>query len=243
MTKNNLRPPTGYHGDKATTHKLGIMRFATVAEATGGVANDVALTPSTGAASVPAASTTTPGIVRLATTAETVTGTSATIANTPAGLTSRLAAPGPIGGTTPGSGAFTTVTAVTTITAGTSITAGTTLTATAGAITATNGNLVFGTAGNKIVGPAATNTATAGANSRGTATLINGTITISTTAVTSNSLIKVWRQNVGSSTAMGFLTVGTIVAGVSFQVFAATAATPGTPLANDLSLIGWSITN
>lgn len=275
MTKNNLRPPTGYHGDKATNKKLGIMRFATAAEATAGVANDVALTPSQGAALVPPASTTVAGIVRLATLAETVTGTSAVIATTPAGITARLAAPGPIGGTTPAAGTFTTVVATTTIsagttitagtgivattgnivasagavsasstvTAGTSMTAGTTITATAGAITATNGNLVFGTAGNKILGLAAANTATAGAHSRGTTTLISGTITISTTAVTSNSLIKIWRQDIGASTAMGFLTVGTIVAGVSFDVFAATQAAPGTPLATDLSVVGWEITN
>lgn len=50
------------------------------------------------------------GIVELATNAETVTGTDTTRAVTPDGLTDRLAAPGTIGGTTPGAATFTDVT-------------------------------------------------------------------------------------------------------------------------------------
>ena len=59
---------------------------------------------------VVAASTSAAGVVELATNAEHVTGTAATLAATPDGLTARLEAPGPIGGTTPGSLAATTIT-------------------------------------------------------------------------------------------------------------------------------------
>lgn len=123
------------------------------------------------------------------------------------------------------------------------LTASGTLTATLGAITATNGNFVFGTAGNKIITPAAANTATAGANAFGTVTLIAGTITVTTTAVTASSIILLTRQSVGASTALGALTVGTITPGVSFVISADTLATPGTPLAADLSVVGWQIIN
>lgn len=124
-----------------------------------------------------------------------------------------------------------------------SLTASTTLTATLGAITATNGNLVLGTAGNKIVSSSVGTTTAAGANSFGSVTLVSGTATVATTAVTANSLIITWRQAVGSSTALGQLTVGTITAGTSFVINAATQGTPGTPLATDLSVVGWMIIN
>lgn len=59
---------------------------------------------------LPAASDTVAGIIERATTAEDVTGAATDKATTPAGLTARLAAPGPIGAT-PDTGTFTTVTA------------------------------------------------------------------------------------------------------------------------------------
>ena len=124
-----------------------------------------------------------------------------------------------------------------------SLTASTTLTATLGAITATNGNLVLGTAGNKILSTSVATTTTAGANSFGSVTLSSGTATVSTTAVTDNSLISIWRQGVGASTALGEITVGTIVASTSFVINAATQGTPGTPLAADASVVGWIIIN
>lgn len=124
-----------------------------------------------------------------------------------------------------------------------SVTAATTITATSGAITATNGNLVFGTAGNKIVSTSVGTTTAAGANSFGSVTLASGTATVATTAVTASSLIVVWRQAVGASTALGEITVGTIVAGTSFVINAATQGTPGTPLATDASVVGWMIIN
>lgn len=123
------------------------------------------------------------------------------------------------------------------------VNAGTSMTATLGAITATNGNLVLGTAGNKILSTSVATTTTAGDNSFGSVTLSSGTATVATTAVTDNSLIVVWRQAVGASTALGEISVGTISAATSFVVYAATVGTPGTPLATDASVVGWMIIN
>lgn len=126
-----------------------------------------------------------------------------------------------------------------------SIAATTTVTATLGAITATNGNLVLGTAGNKIISSSVASTTTAGANSFGTVTLVNGTATISTTAVTASSIIILTRQSIGATGAnpIGLLTVGTIVAGVSFVINAATTATANTNVTTDVSVVGWMIIN
>ena len=141
-------------------------------------------------ASVPA-TTTTAGIVRLATNAEAVTGTNATAAITPASLTARLAAPGAIGATTPSTGAFTSITASTTITAGTGVTA------TTGNLTATNGNLVLSTSGNKLVINAATPTT----SSIGTTAAMSGSgaVTITSTAITAASKIIYSRRTVGGT--------------------------------------------
>lgn len=57
------------------------------------------------------ASETAAGIVELATNAETVTGTDTARAVTPANLTAKMSAPGAIGNTTPGTGAFQTLSA------------------------------------------------------------------------------------------------------------------------------------
>lgn len=102
----NLRTPNSYNGQPGTTHKMGAVRFATEAEATAQVMENVALSPATGVLAIPTATTTVKGILFLATNAEAVTGTDAAKAITPASLTARLAAPGTIGGTTPGAGHF-----------------------------------------------------------------------------------------------------------------------------------------
>ncbi len=223
---------------------------------------------------VPDASTTVKGIVELATNAECVTGTDTVRAVVPAGLTARLAAPGAIGGTTPAAGTFTNLTGtgtinlntsgsgVTTIgTGGTgavaignatgntsvtgSLTASTTLTATLGNITATNGNFVKGTAGNKDVYSSLATTTTAGANSAGTVTLAGGTATISTTAVTASSKIRIYRQDIGSTgaAALGILTIGTITASTSFVINSVQAADATALQASDVSVVFWEIVN
>ncbi len=125
------------------------------------------------------------------------------------------------------------------------LTATTTLTATLGAITATNGNLVLGTAGNKIMSTSVASTTTAGANSFGTVTLVGGTATISTTAVTASSIIFLTRQGVGATgaAALGELSVGTIVANTSFVINAWSQADATALAATDVSSIGWTIVN
>lgn len=109
------------------------------------------------------------------------------------------------------------------------VSAGTTVTATLGAITATNGNLVLGTAGNKLV-------IAAGANaSVGTATLVAGTVTVATTAVTTNSKIFVTVGTLGTVAAPQAMYVDAIVNGTSFDITSA----DGT----DTSNVNWFIIN
>ena len=126
-----------------------------------------------------------------------------------------------------------------------SVAATTTLTATLGNITATNGNIVRGTAGNKDVYSSVASTTTAGANSAGTVTLVSGTATVSTTAVTASSQIRLYRQGVGATgaAALGILTLGTVSAGVSFVINAVQAANATANQASDVSVIGWEIVN
>ena len=126
-----------------------------------------------------------------------------------------------------------------------SLTAATTVTATLGAITATNGNLVLGTAGNKIVSTSVASTTTAGANSFGTVTLASGTATIATSAVTASSIIILTRMSPGSTgaAALGILSVGTITASTSFIINALTTADSTAVATTDVSSIGWMIIN
>jgi len=69
-----------------------------------------ALMPSIPSSTVSASTTTSSGTVELATDAETVTGTSDSVVCTPGNVTAKMAAPGAIGGTTPGAGNFTSLT-------------------------------------------------------------------------------------------------------------------------------------
>lgn len=126
-----------------------------------------------------------------------------------------------------------------------SIAATTTVTATLGNITATNGNVVLGSAGNKIISTNVATTTVAGANSFGSVTLVGGTATVGTTAVTTNSLIFIWRQSVGATgaAALGQLSVGTIVGSTSFDINAWSAADATALQASDVSVVGWMIVN
>lgn len=91
-----------------------------------------------------------------------------------------------------------------------------------------NANLILGTAGNKL------NITTGSNASVGTGTLVGGTVTISTTAVTANSLI--FLQDTASSiTNVGTLTVSAKVAGTSFTVTST--------LVLDVSTFNWWIIN
>lgn len=126
-----------------------------------------------------------------------------------------------------------------------SLTASTTLTATLGAITATNGNLVLGTAGNKILSTSVGTTTTAGANAFGSVTLTGGTATVSTTAVKTGSLIVIWRQTVGATgaAALGHLCHSTIVDSTSFVINSNLTADATALATTDVSVVGYMIIN
>lgn len=96
-----------------------------------------------------------------------------------------------------------------------SVTAATTITATLGAITATDGNLVLGTAGNKLLIKATSSTTC----SAGTFVL-GGTATtvVSNSAVTANSLILLTTQALGTVSAASTLAVTSLTASTSFTV-------------------------
>lgn len=119
------------------------------------------------------------------------------------------------------------------------------ITATLGDITATNGNFVRGSAGNKDVYSSVASTTTAGANSAGTVTLVGGTATVNTTAVTANSQIRLYRQGIGATgaAALGYVTLGTKTAGVSFIINAVQPASATSLQTTDVSVIGWEIVN
>ncbi len=108
-----------------------------------------------------------------------------------------------------------------------------------------NGNITLGNAGNKLLTTSIATTTTAGANSFGTVTLVGGTATISTTAVTASSKIILTRQTVGSTgaAALGQLSVGTIVAGTSFVINAWSVASATALATTDVSNIFWMIVN
>lgn len=216
--------PNSYTGKQSNQHWTGDTRSATLAETLDGVSPQTYISPLTLAAAVgvvvPAATETVAGKVELATNAEAVTGTDATNkAIIPSSLTARLAAPGAIGGTTPAAGTFTSVTA--------------------------NGNITKNVAGNKDIYTSLATTTTAGANSAGTVTLVGGTATISTTAVTANSKIRIYRQSVGATgaAALGILSIGTIVAATSFVINSALTATATSLATTDVSVVFWEIVN
>jgi hypothetical protein len=131
------------------------------------------------------------------------------------------------------------------LTTTTTLTGGTGITATTGDITATAGNVVLTAEGTKINHTSVATTTAAGANSIGSVTLVAGTATVATTAVTANSLIKIWRQSIGATgaAATGNLSVGTITAGTSFVITAVQPADATAAQASDVSVVGWEIVN
>ena len=142
------------------------------------------------------------------------------------------------------SGALGTSNALTVSSAGDVVATGA-VTATLGALTATDGNLVFGSAGNKIVSTDFASTIAAGASSFGSITLIGGTITISTTAMSAGSGVILSRQSVGSTGAndLGILSVGAIVADTSFVINSWTVTDATALQTDDVSVVAWMIFN
>lgn len=92
-----------------------------------------------------------------------------------------------------------------------------------------NGSLTLGTAGNKLNITTGTNA------SAGKSTLVAGTVTVSTTAVTASSIIILTCQVLGTVTVASALTIGTVVAGTSFVINSA--------VVTDTSTIAWFIIN
>lgn len=209
----NLPSPNRY-ALVGTQQKMGAVRFATAAEAAAGTAVNVALSPATGAGSVPSATTTVEGKVFLATNAEAVTGTNATKAVVPAALTARLAAPGAIGGTTPAAGSFTTLDASSTITA--------------------QADVVLNGAATKISmqGGAVTDFI-------GQATLTAGTVTVLNTNIAAGDKVLVSRQGINGSTALGVFDV-VITPATSFSITARNPADATTQV-NDVSIVDYVI--
>lgn len=100
-------------------------------------------------------------------------------------------------------------------------------------------------AGSKFNRSSVASTTSAGANSIGTVTLVGGTATISTTAVTASSMIRLWRESIGATgaAAIGTLVVGTRVVGTSFVINSVSAANATSNVASDVSVVGWEIIN
>lgn len=173
---------------------------------------------------------------------ETLTGNSG-VATAVAGNINTLGTTNQI--TTTGSGSTLTLSIPSSFVAPGSVAATTTVTATLGAITATNGNLVLGTAGNKLVSTSVGSSAAAGNNSFGKVDLVDGTVTVATTAVTASSIILLTRQIAITATepgGLGLISVGTVVNGTSFVINALSPADASTET-NDISTIGWMIIN
>lgn len=102
--------------------------------------------------------------------------------------------------------------------------------------TINNGNLTLGTAGNKI------NIATGSNASVGTATLSSGTITVNTTAVTTNSIIFLTLNTPSGTLGISYSApAGSIVNGTSFVINS--VSTGGVVVITDNSTVNWWIVN
>lgn len=111
-----MSSPLSYLGTPAATTTIqGKVRLATTAETIAGLRDDIAITPEGAAGLItfgaPAASTSQAGIIQIATNGEAAAQTATNLALVPSNIPSILAAPGAIGGSTPGSGAFTSLSA------------------------------------------------------------------------------------------------------------------------------------
>ena len=81
-----------------------------------------------------------------------------------------------------------------------------------------------------------------GANAKmGTATLVAGTITVNTTAVSTSSRLFITRTAFNATSTAGNLNVSAIVNGTSFTVQSSIDSNPGTPNINDVSSFNWHI--
>ena len=254
----SLRNPNGYDGSPATQYKQGIVRLATNAEVLAGTATNVAVTVSqlnsvsTGAnfASPPVLGfgSTTARPVHATTLSSTLTTTLASNAGAVTNIGNSTGTIGFFGvsaASRPGAttdikaglgllGLLTTGGATPLNLEGGLLTAGavlsnTTITATLGAITATNGNLVLGSAGNKLV----IHATTAANDSVGTtAAMTAGAVTITSSAITASSKIIYSRR-----------TLGTVGGNVAISAQAGGSATLTSDAATETSTFDYLIIN
>lgn len=97
-----------------------------------------------------------------------------------------------------------------------------------GAVTASTGDVVVGTAGKGLK-------VKEGSNAKmGVATLVGGTLVVSNTSVTAVSRIQLTAQTLGTVTAPSALTVSARTPGTSFTILASQAT--------DTSVVAWQIT-
>ena len=131
------------------------------------------------------------------------------------------------------------------ITSTTTITAPTSITATLGDITATNGNFIFGTAGNKFVSTSVASTAAAGANAFGTVPLVNGTVTVTISPFNLNSttLIILTRISIGTTGTGAIGNLTTVRASTGFTINSLTTSNSQNLVTTDQSVVGWMVMN
>lgn len=116
-----------------------------------------------------------------------------------------------------------------------SLTASTSLTATAGNITATNGDISIAGNGKKLI--LQTGAAT---DFGGTAVLVLGTVTVANTNIATGDLIFLSRISVNGSVTLGQLSY-TISNGTSFTITSLILGTPASPQTADVSTVGYFI--
>jgi hypothetical protein len=108
----------------------------------------------------------------------------------------------------------------------------------------TNGNFVRATAGSKDVYSSVATTTSAGGNCAGTVSLSSGVVTVQTTAVTANSVLRFSRVNTGVGVdPIGVLVPGVLLPGVSFAMESVDPSAPGSIITTDNSEIFWEIVN
>jgi hypothetical protein len=115
------------------------------------------------------------------------------------------------------------------------LTASTSLTATAGNITATNGDISIAGSGKKLI--IQTGAAT---DFAGTVTLALGTFQVDNTNIAAGDLIFLSRISANSSVTLGELTY-TISAGASFTIDSVILGTPGSKQTADISIVAYFI--
>ena len=110
-------------------------------------------------------------------------------------------------------------------------------------ITTNGGNFVRGVAGSKDFFNSVATTQNAGSNTCGIIQLIGGGAVINTIAVSGNSLVRLYRQTTGNSTALGDLYSFGFSPSQHFSIIARSETNPLLAEAGDNSIVFWQIIN